>query len=228
MGWFSDIGDGIQKSFATLPGWCRTVGKVTIWLSVGALVVVTIGEMTYSSINRAMPVTAQDIQVAERKLELERLQAETFEASRIATARTNAQVEIESANAEAHRISLGLPSKAAPKPSDGLATLGEIATAHLPTILAIMFAVYLLPTFSTTGDPWRLALNISAAIVLSGLFALVKGVNAPSTVEAKGSIGALSITSTSVGLCLMLFGTVLAAFCLFVLNKHKKESGSET
>jgi len=228
MGWFSDLGDGMQKSFATMPEWFKAVGKVILWISIGALLVVSIGEMTYSTITKAMPVTAQDVQVAERKVELERLQAEAFEARRIATARADAQMEIETSKAEAHRISLGLPAKAVPKPSDGLASLVEIATAHLPTILAILFAVYLLPTFSTTGDPWRLALNISAAIVLSGLFALVKGINAPATVEAKGSIGSLAITSTSVGLSLMLFGTVLAAFCLFVLNKHKKESQSDT
>ena len=227
MGWFSGLGDGMSKSFATLPNWCQSIGKIALWLSFGIFALVSIAEITYSTIARAMPVTAQDVQGAERKVELERLNAEAIEASRLVGARAKAQMEIEAAKVESNRVSLGLPPKVVERSSDGLAALGEIATAHLPTILAIMFAVHLLPTFSSTGDPWRLALNISAAIILSGLFALIKGINAPATVEAKGSIGTLAVTSTSVGLCLMLFGTVLAGFCLSALKKSRSERAAD-
>ena len=226
MGWFSDFGDGMHRSFSKLPEWCKSVIKTALWLSLGAFAVVTIGEMTYSTVTRAMPVTALNVQDAERKMELERHHAEAMAAGRLAIARADAQIEIEAAKVEANRLGLGLPAKAMREPMD-LASLVEIVTAHLPTILAIMFAAYLLPTFSSTGDPWRLALNISAAIVLSGLFALVKGVNAPATVEAKGSIGSITVTSTSVGLCLMLFGTVLAGLCLFILSKHHHGSHAD-
>lgn len=226
MGWFSDFGDGISSSFGTLPEWCKSIGKIALWLSIFAFMVVNIGEVTYDIIFRSLPVTAEDVHAAERKAEFERHRAEAIYSPRIASAQADAQVEIELAKAEANRALLGLPKKIQVS-SNSPTFVFEIATAHLPTILVIMLAIYLLPTFSSTGDPWRLVINIAAVIVLSGLFALVRGINFPSTVEAKSSAGSIDITSTLVGLCLMLFGTVIAGYSLHMYNKYKNQSAHE-
>ena len=222
MGWFSDFGEGVHASFSKLPKRFQLFGKIILWSAIGVFVVATIGEMTYTTIVKALPVSTEDLRSAERKVDLETRQAEAFEASRLVSAKANAQVAMEAATAEAHRISLGLGPKAEPKSSDALSSLAMIATTHLPTILALMFAVYLLPTFAATGEPWRLALNIAAAVILAGLFALMNGISSPSTAQVKVSVASMSVSSASVGLCLMLFGTVLAGFSLYMLRKHEK------
>lgn len=223
MGWFSNAGDGVNSSFASLPDWFQKSAKVILFSAFGIVVVATLAEVAWTSVTKIAPVTAADIQSARNRLEFERLQVEATETSRIAQARANADIEMEAARAEAHRLTLGLPSKFQPKSTDNLAALAEVVTTHLPTILAIMFAVYLLPAFATTGDPWRLSLNIAAAIVVSGLFALIKGVTSPSSMEMKGSIGSVAVSSASVGLFLMVFGTLLAGFSLYMLNRNKSK-----
>lgn len=227
MGWFSDIGEGMGKSFSTLPKWFRSFALILFWLSVGAFAVVTIGEMTYSTIARMLPVTAEDIRAAERKVEFEKRAAEVSQTQMLVFDRTKAQREMEEANVEAHRMSLGLPVKRDTTGVGGLAALGEVVTTNLSTIVALMFLVYLLPTFATTGDPWRLSLNISAIVILAGLFAIMKEVASESKIQVELPKIFMTFSSASVGLFLMLFGTVLAGFSLYMLRKHEREVRSE-
>ena len=227
MGWFSNVGEGMGQSFSTLPKWFRSFALILFWLSVGAFAVVTIGEMTYSTIARMLPVTAEDVRAAERKVELEKRAAEVNQIQMLVFDRTKAQREIEEANVEAHRASLGLATKRDGAGVGGLAALGEVATANLSTIIALMFLVYLLPTFAKTGDPWRLSLNISAIVVLAGLFALMKEVASASKIQVELPKVFMTFSSTSVGLYLMLFGTALAGFSLYMLQKHVKAVRSE-
>lgn len=227
MGRFSDIGDGMGKSFSTLPKWFRSFALILFWLSVCALGVATIGEITYSTVVRMLPVTADDVRAAERKVELEKRAAEASQTQMLVFDRTKAQREIEEANVEAHRVSLGLPVKRDAAGVSGLAALGEVITTNLTTIVALMFLVYLLPTFATTGDPWRLSLNISAVVVLAGLFALMKEVTSESKIQVELPKALMTFSSTSVSLYLMLFGTVLAGFSLFMLRRHEREVKNE-
>jgi len=227
MGWFSDIGDGMGKSFSTLPKWFRSFALILFSLSGCALGVATIGELTYSTIVRMLPVTAEDVRAAERKVELEKRAAEVSQTQMLVFDRTKAQREIEEANVEAHRVSLGLPVRRDATGVGALAALGEVVTTNLATIVALMFLVYLLPTFATTGDPWRLSLNISAIVILAGLFALMKEVASESKIQVELPKVFMTFSSASVGLYLMLFGTVLAGFSLYMLRRHEKEVRSE-
>ncbi len=227
MGWFSDTCDGMGKSFSTLPKWFRSFALILFWLSVCALGVATIGELTYSAVVRMLPVTAEDVRAAERKVELEKRAAEVSQTQMLVFDRTKAQREIEEANVEAHRVSLGLTAKRDATGVGGLAALGEVVTANLTTIVALMFLIYLLPTFATTGDPWRLSLNISAIVILAGLFALMKEVASESKIQVELPKVFMTLSSTSVGLYLMLFGTVLAGFSLYMLRRHEREVKNE-
>lgn len=223
MGWFSDFGKGLNNMFSTLPARFTLFAKILLWLSVCAFVVVTLGEVTYSTFIRTLPVSADDVSAAERKVEFAKRLAEAAEAPVLIANRTQAQREIEQANVEAHRASLGLKAKPEVSGAGGLAALGEVATANLFTIVTLMFLVYLLPTFSSTGEPWRLSLNIAGIVVLSGLFALMKEITSETTAQIKYSEVFVTVSSASVGLYLMLFGTVLAGFSLYMLRRHAKE-----
>lgn len=228
MGWFSNAGDNALESFNTLPAVFRTGAKVTLWSGFLVVVLSILLDIAMEPLMRVLPASEDSVASAQRKVEIERkkiekddLLSESSRARRVAEAQADAKVELQRAQVEAQRATLGLPAKTEKEGPGALAALVKIATDHLPTILAIMFAAYLLPTFASTGDPWRLALNIAAAIVLSGLFALIRGVTSPSAVELKGSIGQVSVSSASVGLCLMLFGMLLAGFCLHKMNNKK-------
>jgi hypothetical protein len=227
MGWFSDIGEGMKKSFTSLPTRFILFVKIVFLLSFCAYVVAILGEGTYSIVKRSLPVTADDVSAAERKVEFAKRLAEAAEAPTLISNRTQAQREIEQANVEAHRISLGLKVKPEVSGAGGLAALVEVATTNLFTIVTLMFLFYLLPTFSSTGKPWRLSLNIAGIVVLSGLFALMKEITSETTTQIKYSEVFVTVSSSSVGLYLMLFGTVLAGFSLYMLREHTKGSSGK-
>ena len=141
MSWFSDLGEGMQVSASTLPNWFRGIGKIVLWTAFGTLVVATIGELTYRIISDALSVTAEDLRAAERKAEYKRLRAAAENAWRLDHARVSAQEEIEAAKAEANRLSLGLPVKKTPQPTDTIASFVEILSRNIWLITVIMLGI---------------------------------------------------------------------------------------
>lgn len=216
MSGLDNFSEGLRHSYAQLPDKVQKTFRVFGWGCVFLVAVLTIvlplGRIALESNG---PPSEADLQAEQRQIEIDRMRVEHMNASRASEARANAQIDIEHARAAAERVKLGLPAGTRLTSTAPLADLFEIATTHLSTILTVMFACYLLPTFASTGDPWRLALNIAAAIVLAGTVSLYKNITSPTTVEMRVTILDMSVSTASVGLCLMLFGTLLAGFCLW-------------
>jgi hypothetical protein len=219
MGWFSNLGDGMGNSFAQLPQSWQKIFLVVFWSGMFAVFAATISGIVYDGISKFIPVTEEKLRSAERELALEKLEAETDLARTVLYAKKDAIIANENADVAAHRKAAGLPEKADGKPTDALAALAEIATNHISTILIIMIASFLLPTFSSTGEPWRLVLNIAAAATLAGIFSLIKDLSSGTIIGLKVSAVFLTVNTTSVGISLIFFGSTLAAFSLYMLHK---------
>lgn len=229
MGIWTKLTEEGTGLFETLPGWLRTtcLGIVVLSLAI-AFAATTLG-LAYESINEMIPVTPerlaqQRLQTEARKLAVER--SHSFDAvnTQMQVERTKAEIERAKAEAtlQAHRISLGLPAKEEKThETEGLSRLGDLVKDLLPTILAIMFAVYLLPAFAT-GDHWRLALIVSLIITMGGAFALIYNVIAETNIELKSKGITLSGSSTSVSIWLTGIGALLTAFCLFMNDRRSR------
>lgn len=223
MQWFSNLSDGFHQSFASLPKWSRNILVILIWLSTGSFMVVTVGEMTYATVKRVMPVAAEDIQSAQRRVELEKLEAEAGEARLLVMARTQTEREMEQAKAESHRASLGLqPRQSSEDSVKPLAALVQVATANLPTILLLMFAAYFLPVFASSGEHWRLILIVALLVVLAGAFSLATNVASLTKVEVRYKDFLATTSSASLAFYLMIFGVLLSAFPLYMLERHRR------
>ena len=192
-----------------------------------ALMVAMAGQMVYTTIAQTLPVSEEDVRAAVRKVELEKRLAEASEARWLMSDRAKVERDIAAANVEAHRTSLGLAAQPVTSSVGGLAALLGVASENLFTIAALMFLAYLVPTFASQGEPWRLALNIAAIVVLSGLFALIREITSQTVAQVKYSEVMVTVSSASVGLYLMLFGTMLAGFSLHMLRKPAMSVGGE-
>jgi len=185
-------------------------------------------EMAYEPIAKSHPVSAEDVQAAERRLQLERLNIERESLQSREFERRNLETKLSQANVEAHRQSLKLSSTSPDQGVSALQSLAEIVTKHLSTILAIMFAAFLLPSFANTGEPWRLALMISAGVTLSGTFALAQGAMSPTTAAVKVDIFSLSLSSTSVAVALASIGAVLTGVCIHMIHRLREPAEQES
>ena len=205
----------------------RPIAVALVVLVVGAFALFMASqflEMAYTPIAKSHPVSAEDVQAAERKLQLERLNIETEGLLSREMERKKLEAKLSQANVEAHRQSLNLSATSPHEGAAALQSLAEIATKHLSTILAIMFAAILLPSFANTGEPWRLALMISAGITLSGTFALVQGAMSPTTAAVKVDVFSMSISSTSIAVALASIGAVLTGICIYMIHHPSKPS----
>jgi hypothetical protein len=225
MNKFSDFSKAMEQRFSAMPTWAMSLTKVVMLLGFAALTLAFFGQMVYSTVQQTIPVSAEDVRAAERRVLFEKHQAEATEAQSLTYEHTKTQREIEAANIEAHRLSLGLKARAETSGVGPLAALVELASAHLTTIAALMALYFLLPAFSVTGDHWRLALNIAAIVVLAGLYALLKNMTADISMNISYGKVLTSFSSTSVGVYLILFGSGLAGYSLRMLNRQPKASG---
>lgn len=224
MNKFSDFSRALEQKFSAMPAWAMSLTKAVMLLGFAAFTLAFFGQMIYSTVQQTLPISEEDVRAAERRAVFEKHQAEATAAQSLAYEQTKVQREIEAANIEAHRLSLGLKALSETTGVGPLAALVELASAHLATIAALMALYFLLPAFSVSGDHWRLALNIAAIVVLAGLYALLRNITADTSMNISYGKVLTSFSSTSVGVYLFLFGSVLAGYSLRMLNRHRKAS----
>ena len=128
---------------------------------------------------------------------------------------------------EAERLKQGLPALPTDESTRTLERLADIATRHLPTLLAIMFAAIMLPAFADSREPWKLAMVISAMITLSGTFALASGTISPSSADIRLNVFSLTVSTTSMAVMLTVVGAVLTGFSLFMMRPTRASPGTD-
>ena len=230
MGWFSNMSAGFSNMADALPPRVNLTMKAIVVGSAIAYFVALLGTMTYDLVLPYLPASHDSIDNARRqvelqKLRLERKNLENAEWSQERMARQRAEIDL-----EAYRSSVGTSTPSMPSTVAPLAALARLVTENLASIVTLMFAAFLLPTFSKTGEPARLVLNISMAVILAGVFALVTGALSQTKAEIKLEVLSVTISSASVAVCLILFGVLLAGFSLYTLrsSQEPKETASST
>lgn len=202
-----------------IPKPIATALAILVATSVALFLVSQILEMAYEPIAKRRTVAEEDVRTAERRLQLERIKIEQESLMIRDMEQRNLETKMDQAKLEANRQSLNLPPVSATTGPGALDQLVSVATKHLSTIMAIMFAAILLPAFVNTNEPWRLALMISAGITLAGAFALVQGSLSPTTAAVKVDVFSLSLSSTSIAVALASIGAVLTGVCIFMTHR---------
>lgn len=228
MRWFSYLGDAFNQAFTLLPKWSLNISIALVCFSMAILMTVKFGQVSYSIVKEMLPVTTEDIQAAQLRVELEKLEAEAQYVNQLAFDRTKIEREMQQAKVEAHRISLGLqPNQSSDAGVNSLAALGQVATTNLPTILLLMFAFYFLPVFATTGEHWRLILIVALLTVVAGAFALATNVAALTKIEAHYKDFFVTVSSASLAFYLTFFGVLLSAFPLYMLERQHRTASAK-
>jgi hypothetical protein len=211
MNWLSDLSDKLITQFPSLPKSMGLLITFVIGLSVAIYLAALFGGMAYDEIHSRLPVTESDVQYAKNKLEVSKIKNAVGTVDN-GMGWVDPNIKLEKARTEndIERAKAGLPTGSTVNGMEGVSALFDTITKNLSSILAIMFAAYLLPTFSSTGEPWRLALNISAAVILSGAYSVVHGITADTTIQIKWAELFLTVNSGSVGVILMCVGVFLS------------------
>jgi hypothetical protein len=209
MTWLAQGLTNFKDNLRDLPHPMRMVVSWSVVLLVLVCVFTVIGSLVANVWELHRPATAAALEQAKIEFEIEKLRVARIYAVRTEELR-------QGADAEAYRLKLGLsPERSSADESlRPLPELATLVTEHLASILALMLAVTLLPTFSRTGEHERLVLNIAAAIVLAGAYALGASLISPTVASLKVDVLSMTVSSSSVAVFLMLFGAALAAFTI--------------
>jgi hypothetical protein len=220
MNWLSDLSDKLITQFPSLPKSMGLLITSVIGLSVAIYLAALFGCMAYDQIHSRLPVTESDVQYTKNKLEVSKIK-NTIRSVDNDMDWVDPDIKLDKARTENDiaRAKAGLPTGPTVNGMEGFSAALDTITKNLSSILAIMFAARLLPTFSSTGEPWRLALNISAAVILSGAYSLVHGITADTTVQIRWAEWFLTVNSGSVGVILMCVGVFLSGFSIFMLTQ---------
>ena len=195
-------------------------------------VVAVLTVMTYSQIKELFPINEKDVKSAQLRLEIKKLEDESIANYQISSYKSKLEQAKAKTDLDAYKKEKGLPIDG--HIDDNLNTLSgllDIIVNNLiksfPAIIGIMVATYLLPSFSTTGNPLRLALTLSGFSVCAGIYTLVLGVTSATSFQIKLSEMLLTLNTGSVGLGLITIGTVFGAISIYFLRDSKSEAVSQ-
>ena len=217
MDWLTKLRDKLSNDFPALPKSISFLVAAIISLSIAIYVATLLGQMTYDLVSERMPATYESLESARIKAAINKIE----ETHQPVSVNREHEINLLKARAEADvfRKQNGLPSENM-EGSESLISILESIAKNTPSILVLMLAAYLLPAFSSTGEPWRLALNISAAVVLSGTYSLVKGITSNTAVHLGWREFFLTVNSGSVGVILILFGSLLSGICFYIKSHY--------
>ena len=202
-----------------------TVFMASMFLSLACYIAVFVYRMAHDEYLKTTPPTLSDVEAAQRRVELKKLEAAELTAWSAEFDRAEVAKQLEQLKLDAERQRLGIPVDVTKSNSgtQALAAFGDVLYKNVLLIVGLTLLALVFNSFSASKEPWRLILQIALLLVVFGGVSLVYGVTSNTKVELKLSSLFATMNSGSVGLFLMAFGTLLAGYSLHFPKSREQQ-----
>ncbi|MDP1953226.1 MAG: hypothetical protein Q8K71_01985 [Polaromonas sp.] len=222
----------IQSFLDSQPKWLGNLLVASVLIGFVAFIVVTFAGMVVSTLPEVRGLTEADVAQAKLKIEIRRLQAQEIHVLQQENERAEISIQMERNKLVAQRKELGLPPENLTDKDrgGGLKSLTELLgliSANINLVVTVAALVMVFQTFSGRSDLWRSVLLFALLVAAGGFVTLLRGITTDVSASLTFREIVASVNTASVGLYMVLFGSMLSAYVLWLKRPSHRGSTAQ-